>query len=116
MCHDLGHGPLSHTFEKCGLLSADGYEPFCTNLDIEKYMENKSEIEHEDLSILFLDRIFKDQFKNIVLDSLRREVTIVGCLINKDFKNFCLRNSVYLSSKNKVRIKLFSPVLPAYLM
>lgn len=111
--HDLGHGPLSHTLEKLGLLSlgnisADGH---ITNQFLLRYFSQKnSKVEHEDFSLFYLNKIFnRAAGENIEFFSDENNLLIIAALLHKEFKDFLLKDqSGLLSNMESKAVKILS--------
>lgn len=106
LTHDLGHGPLSHTLEKCDLLSADSVEEFAICPEIKNFFKDKSHVEHEDFTILYLNRILLDLSVKIGKTGTALDCFIcrIASLISKDFRDYY----VDINPQDKTALKLFS--------
>lgn len=88
LMHDIGHGPLSHTLEKCDLLELKNIDDWATVSEIHKFLKNKTDIEHEDFTLLYLNRILIDKTTvlNLTGSKLDQFISRVGSLLHKDYR------------------------------
>ena len=108
LLHDLGHGPFSHTFEQLDLLKPEQIDfAKVGNEAIKKFLQAKTRLKHEDMSLYFLDQILSPE-KDTVNDTLW-----VACLIHSEFReSICRQNqSGHKDSQEAKIVLLLSPMI-----
>eukprot|EP00917_Polyrhabdina_sp_WS-2016_P014293 GHVP01031299.1.p1 GENE.GHVP01031299.1~~GHVP01031299.1.p1 ORF type:complete len:670 (+),score=107.67 GHVP01031299.1:31-2010(+) len=89
LCHDLGHGPMSHVFETAFEEPADGYPGFC----------------HEEMSVKLLEDLWSDKLINILGSHSRKEVSemVLGtdCIYVDGFYSEEIKNAAMHIVHNK---------------
>lgn len=93
LIHDLGHGPLSHTLEKCDLLTLSNCEDWITSPEIKKFITTRQHVEHEDFTLLYLNRLIINHSSVFNFSGTEENQFIerVASLLHKDFRKQYLK-------------------------
>lgn len=115
LCHDLGHGPFSHTFETLGFLKEEDFLPDnlqTTGLALFLSEARKCKgykFEHEDISVFYIDLIFNkyreaNHWDLKTSEQFEKFTIAVACLIHKH-----IRQKV-IGSHRSSSLKTFSDI------
>ncbi len=95
LIHDIGHGPLSHTLEKCELLTLKNADAWITSPQIKTFIAKREHVEHEDFTILYLNKLILTHSKVFELSgfALSQFIERVASLLHKDFRSEYLKQN-----------------------